>query len=265
MTHSAQTSDAAGSAGILARGANRAIAYNRLPGKVPGIVFLHGFRSDQGGTKALAIEGFCRRRGQAFVRFDATGHGASSGRFEDGTISQWTTDAIDVIDALTDGPQVLVGSSMGGWLMLLAALERRHRIAGLMGLAAAPDFIEELIVAAFSPDQRAALLREGQVTIPGDDDLGPCPISRALVEDGRRNLLLSAPINLFCPVRLIHGQKDADVPWRTALRLADALASDDVAVTLVKSAGHRLSEPADLARIETALEALLRQLEAGQD
>ncbi|HIJ62737.1 MAG TPA: alpha/beta hydrolase, partial [Rhodospirillaceae bacterium] len=137
--------------GILTRSDGSTIAYNRLAGKNPGVVFLHGFKSDMTGGKALAVEAFCRDRGQAFVRFDCGGHGASSGRFEDGTIGQWLDDAVAVIDVLTDGPQVLVGSSMGGWLALLLALTRPRRVAGLLGLAAAPDFTEELIFDAFTP------------------------------------------------------------------------------------------------------------------
>ncbi|MTJ81186.1 MAG: alpha/beta hydrolase [Telmatospirillum sp.] len=263
MTQNADAAEAAGTGGILARGEAATIAYNRIEGKNPGIVFLHGFRSDRTGTKAVALEAFCRRRGQAFVRFDASGHGESGARFEDGSISQWAADAVDVVDRLTDGPQILVGSSMGGWLMLLAALARPRRVAGLLGIAAAPDFTEELMVPALSPDQRTALLREGRIMIDGGYGLPPCPLTRHLIEDGRRNLLLAAPINLSCPVRLIHGQRDQDVPWQTALRLADDLASDDVEVTLVKSGGHRLSEPQDIRLIEEVLDRLLRRVEQG--
>jgi pimeloyl-ACP methyl ester carboxylesterase len=247
--------------GILARGDGATIAYNRLTGKNPGVVFLHGFRSDMTAAKALAIEDLCRRRGQAFVRFDAGGHGQSSGRFEDGCIGQWTDDAVAVLDGLTEGPQVLVGSSMGGWLMLLAALRRRERIAGLLGLAAAADFTEELIFDAFSVEQKRALLTEGRVLIDSCYDEAPYPITRRLIEDGRQHLLLHGPINLTCPVCLIHGQQDADVPWRTALRLQEHLLSEDVEVTLVKSAGHRLSEPNDLVRMGSVLESLLRKVE----
>ncbi len=211
--------------------------------------------------KALAVEAFCRARGQAFVRFDARGHGQSSGLFEEGGIGDWAADAVSVIDALTEGPQILVGSSMGGWLMLLAALERRTRIAGLLGLAAAPDFTEELIFDAFSLDQKQSLLQDGKVLIDNCYGEAPYPVTRRLIEDGRQHLLLHGPINLYCPVRLIHGQQDQDVPWRTALRLVQHLASDDVEVTLVKSSGHRLSEPADLERMTSVLEDLLRKVE----
>jgi pimeloyl-ACP methyl ester carboxylesterase len=248
------------SGGILSRAGGATIAYRRLPGKSPGVVFLHGFKSDMTGSKALACEAFCRERGTAFVRFDAYGHGESSGRFEDGTIGRWADDAVAVLDALTEGPQVLVGSSMGGWLMLLAALERRERVAGLVGLAAAPDFTEDLIWGVATPEQRHALLTEGLFLAPNCHGEEPYPITRALIDEGRRHLLLAAPINLSCPVRLIHGMRDEDVPWRTALRLADSLAGGDVRVTLVKDAGHRLSEPGELALFTRTLADLLDSL-----
>ena len=250
-----------GTGGILTRAGDTTIAYDRLTGKNPGIVFLHGFKSDKTGGKALAIEDFCRKRGQAFVRFDASGHGESGGSFEEGSISQWTDDALSVLDSLTEGPQILVGSSMGGWIMLLAALARRTQIVGLLGLAAAPDFTEELMFRSFDLEQKQSLLRDGRVLIDGAYGEPPYPITRRLIEDGRQNLLLQGPINLYCPIRLIHGLRDDDVPWRTALRLQDHLASDDVEVTLVKSSGHRLSEPDDIARMQDSLERLLRKVE----
>ena len=247
--------------GILTRDDGATIAHVRLAGKNPGVVFLHGFHSDMTGNKALAVEEFCRKRGQAFVRYDATGHGRSSGEFINGGIGQWAADAVSVIDALTDGPQILVGSSMGGWLMLLAALQRRHRVVGLLGLAAAPDFTEELIYAVLTPEQKRALLVEGKLEIADCEDRPAYQIGRALIEEGRENMLLSDGINLTCPVRLIHGQKDAEVPWQTVLRLQEHLASDDVEVTLIKSAGHRLGEPQELNTIVTVLEELLRKVE----
>jgi pimeloyl-ACP methyl ester carboxylesterase len=263
MKQNDKAAQATGTGGILPRADGTTIAYNKLTGKNPGIVFLHGFKSDRTGGKALAVEDYCRKRGQAFVRFDARGHGESSGRFEDGTIGQWADDAVAVLDSLTTGPQILVGSSMGGWLMLLAALQRRQRVVGLLGLASAPDFTEELIFDAFSLEQKQILLKEGQVLIDECHGEAPYPITRTLIEDGRQHLLLHGPINLFCPIRLIHGQRDADVPWRTALRLQEHLASEDVDVTLVKSAGHRLSEPDDIARMLDVLEGLVRKVETG--
>ncbi len=261
MNEHAGTASPSETGGILPRGDGTTIAYHRLAGKNPGVVFLHGFMSDMTGGKALAVEDFCRRRGQAFVRFDAFGHGASSGRFEDGCIGRWAADAVAVLDALTEGPQLLVGSSMGGWLMLLAALERRGRVAGLLGLAAAPDFTEELLFQAFDAEQKRTLLTGGKVMIDEYEGGDPYPITRQLIEDGRQHLLLHGPIHLSCPVRLIHGQQDGSVPWQTALRLQDHLASADVEVILAKSAGHRLSEPEDIERMLSVLEDLLRKIE----
>ena len=257
----AEQTAAATTAGILTRADGATIAYERCGGKNPGVVFLHGLRSDMTGGKALAVEAWCRRHGHACLRLDVRGHGRSSGRFEDGSIGLWAADVVAALDALTEGPQVLVGSSMGGWLMLLAALERPRRVAGLLGLAAAPDFTEDLIHQRFSPEQKRALLVAGQVMIDEDEGLPPLPVTRLLIEDGRQQMLLRDRINIACPVRLIHGQRDASVPWETALRLDEQLASDDVEVTLVKSGGHRLSEPADLARMETALERLLQTVD----
>ncbi len=256
------TTPSGAAGGILARDDGSAIAYHALAGRSPGVVFIHGFRSDMTGGKATFVEEVCRARGNAFVRFDCTGHGASSGRFEDGCISDWAADCVSVLDRLTAGPQVIVGSSMGGWLMLLAALQRRDRVAGLVGLAAAPDFTEELVWQEFDEAQRRALVTQGRVELPDCfGDKPTYPITRRLIEDGRQNLLFPGPIALDVPVRLIHGQQDADVPWQTALRLQDALISADVEVTLVKSGGHRLSEPQDLARLKAVLEGLLDHIE----
>ena len=261
MTEQGMADGTTATGGILPRGEGGTIAFNRLAGKNPGIVFIHGFMSDMNGSKALAVEAFCRRRGQAFVRFDASGHGQSSGRFEDGTISSWAADTVSVLDHLTEGPQILVGSSMGGWLMLLAALQRRERVVGLVGLAAAPDFTEDLISHVLTPEQKQTLAADGVVKVAEYSGGEPYPITRELIEDGRRNLVLSGPIQISCPVRLIHGQRDLDVPWQTALRLQDGLTSTDVEVTLVKSGEHRLSEPADIERMYSVLEGLLRRVE----
>lgn len=226
----------------------------------PGLVFLGGFMSDMSGTKAMALEAYARRAERDFLRFDYRGHGASSGRFEDGTVGLWAADAIAALDALTAGPQILVGSSMGGWIMLLVALARPARVAGLIGIAAAPDFTEDLIWGRATPAQRAALARDGFVDRPSQYREEPYRITQRLIEEGRDHLLLGRPIPLSCPVRLIHGMADADVPWQTSLRLAEALQSDDVEVTLLKAAAHRLSEPADLARLERSIEALTTQI-----
>jgi pimeloyl-ACP methyl ester carboxylesterase len=242
---------------ILARPDGATIVYHRLAGEPPGIVFLGGFRSDMTGTKALFLKDYCRRRGRAFVRFDYFGHGASSGDLAQGTIGRWRDDAIGVIDSLTTGPQILVGSSMGGWIMLLAALARPGRMAGLVGIAGAPDFTEELLWPRLSPAQREEIIERGAVVLPSGYDPAGYLYTRALIEDGRRHLLLRAPVALDLPVRLLHGLADESVPWQLSLRLAERLASQDVAVTLVKDGDHRLSTPADLARLGQTLDALI--------
>ena len=241
--------------GRLDRGDGVELAWRRIAGRGPGVVFLGGFNSDMTGTKAAELAAFCAERGQAFLRFDYSGHGASSGAFVDGTIGRWAADAAAVIEALTGGPQVLVGSSMGGWISLLLARARPDRLAGLIGIAAAPDFTVR-IEAALPPDARAAMARDAVWYRPsayGD----PYPIARGLLEDGRNHLLLHAPIPVAAPVRLLQGQQDPDVPWETALRIADAVTGGDVQVTLVKDGDHRLSRPQDLALLRRTLAALL--------
>lgn len=236
-------------------GAN--IAYHRTPGKSPGVMFFSGFMSDMTGTKALYLEEYCRRKGRAFLRFDYQGHGASSGAFSDGTISSWTKDALFALDELTAGPQILAGSSMGGWIMLLAAMQRPQRIAGLLGVAIAPDFTKEIIEAKLTDQQKEIIAQDGFLTIPSQCGDAPYSITRRLIEDGRHNLLLNKPILLACRTRLIHGMKDQDAPWQNSLCIAENLASLDVSVILVKEGGHRLSEPSDLKRLTGALEELI--------
>ncbi len=244
------------STGRLDRGDGVELAWARHEGRGPTVVFLPGFRSDMTGEKASALAGFCAARGQAMLRFDYSGHGASGGRFEDGTIGRWTDDALAVIDRQSDGRLILVGSSMGGWIALLAALARPHRLAGLIGIAAAPDFTERLMWQAMTAEERATLLRDGVLRVPSR--YGEAyPITLALIEDGRSHLLLDRPMALDCPVRLLHGQDDPDVPWETALRIAERLTSGDVQVILVKDGDHRLSRPQDLALLRRTLAALL--------
>jgi len=242
---------------FLDAGPGVSIAYHRFAGKSPGVVFLGGFMSDMTGTKALALEAFCRARGQAFLRFDYQGHGASSGRFEDGTIGSWADDALAAVGRLTDGPQILVGSSMGGWIALLTALKLAPRIAGLVGIAAAPDFTEDLMWAVFPAEKREALQRNGVVYEPSQYGEKPYGITYELIRDGRRHLLLRDPLRLRCPVRLLHGMLDPDVPWQRSLRLADKLESANVRVTLVKDGDHRLSRDQDLALLCRTVEELL--------
>ena len=242
--------------GRITNGAGTDLAWQRLNGNGPTVVFLPGYRSDMTGDKATALAALCEERGQALLLFDYAGHGASGGGFTDGTIGRWTADALAVIDALTVGPLVLVGSSMGGWIGLLAALARPGRVAGFVGVAAAPDFTEALMWQTMLPDERATLERDGVLLVPSAYG-EPTPITRALIEDGRKHLVMGAPIPLHCPVRLLHGQADADVPWETALRLAARIESQDLQICLVKDGEHRLSRPADLALLRSVLLPLL--------
>jgi pimeloyl-ACP methyl ester carboxylesterase len=242
---------------ILPRRDGTTIAYRRIPGSAPGIVFLAGLRSDMTGVKASYLDEYCRRRGRAYVRFDYFGHGASSGDFANGTVGRWAEDAIAVIDELSAGPQILVGSSMGGWIMLLAAHARPNRIHALVGIAAAPDATEDLLWSRLDAAQRSELLTSGSVTLPSEYDPAGYTYTRSLIEDGKRHLVMRAPIALDCPVRLLHGMRDASVPWETSLRLAEQLTSPDVAVTLVKDGDHRLSNQTDLARLATTLDELV--------
>ena len=240
----------------LARGPGEWVAYERHPGRGPEVMFLGGFASDMTGTKALYLEAHCRAAGRAFTRFDYRGHGASSGRFVDGTIGDWTADALAVLDRVVEGPVVLVGSSMGGWIMLLVALARPERVKGLVGIATAPDFTERLIRGVLTAEQAAVLAREG-VLLQSSDYGEPLPITARLLDEGREHLLLDAPIAIGCPVHLLHGQADRDVPFGLALELADRLESRQVTLELVKDGDHRLSREADLRRLTVALERVL--------
>ncbi len=254
-----RTEEAAAS---LPRADGATIAYRRSAGAAPGVIFLPGFRSDMTGVKATALEAMCRAAGRAFLRFDYFGHGASSGAFVDGTIGRWTEDALAVLDELTAGPQVLVGSSMGGWIMLLVARARPDRVAGLVGLAAAPDFTEDLMWRHFSADVIATLTRDGIYQLPSAYDPEPTPVTLRLIEEARDHLLLDRPIPVHCPVRLIHGIKDPDVPWMTAPILAGKLLTADVTVKLIKEGDHRLSREQDIAILWDTLDTLCRQIAA---
>jgi pimeloyl-ACP methyl ester carboxylesterase len=249
-------SDGAEETGRLVRADGVELAWKRVFGRGPTILFLPGFRSDMEGSKALYLAELAAARGQAMLRLDYSGHGVSGGRFEDGTIGLWTEDALQVIDAVSEGPLLLVGSSMGGWIGLNLALLRPERIAGYIGIAAAPDFTEALIWEAMPAFARKMLMEKGVVHTPsayGD----PLPITRALIEDGRRHLRLGGPIPLRCPVRLLQGQADPDVPWKTALTLAERVESDNVEVILIKDGDHRLSRDNDLALLKDVVLRLL--------
>ena len=208
------------------------------------------------GTKALFLENWARQRGRAFLRFDYTGHGQSSGRFEEGCIGDWARDARDAIEALTAGPQVVVGSSMGGWIALLLAREMPERFAALVGIAAAPDFTEDSMWRSATSAQRAILLREGRIEIPSDYSDAPYVITRRLIEDGRRHLVLRTPLAAPFPVRLLQGTADVDVPWETAMRLVSHLDGPDVRAVMVRGADHRMSEPRELSLLAETLDAL---------
>ena len=234
----------------------RKLAYVRSPGIGPGVVFLGGFKSDMTGTKAQFLEGWARERGRAFLRFDYSGHGQSSEDFLDGCIGDWAEDAIAAISALTEGPQVLVGSSMGGWISLLVAKAMPARVAALVGIAAAPDFTEDGMWSDFTEGQRAALMAEGQIDLASEYSDEPYVITRRLIEDGRHRLVLRDPLPLPFPVRLLQGSNDTDVPPAVALRLFEHADSPDLRLTLVKGADHRFSEPENLALIAATLDSL---------
>lgn len=221
------------------------VASGETGGK-PGLLFLPGYASDMLGSKAEFLARQALAQGYCLTRFDYRGHGASSGNLRDGCIGDWLEDATAVLDSCTAGPQILIGSSMGGWLMLLLALRRPTRVAGLIGLAAAPDFTQTLIWDKLTPDQRLAFQQQGVFYEPSPYG-APLPFSWKLVREGRNHLLLANPIPLTCPIRLLHGMADADVPWQTAPQLAAQLSSADVKITLLKTATHRLSEPPQLA------------------
>ncbi|MBI1238183.1 MAG: alpha/beta fold hydrolase [Alphaproteobacteria bacterium] len=233
------------------------LAYCRRKGGRPGgVLWLGGFMSDMTGTKATALDAWAAETGETFLRFDYFGHGASGGAFVDGTISRWRDDAVAVLDRLTEGPQVLVGSSMGGWIATLLALARPERVSGIVYIAPAPDFTEELMWKNLPEPARRQILEEGVWHRPSEYDDGPYPITRALIEDGRRHLVLGGPIAIDCPVAVLQGMADPDVPWAHAMRLVAALRTQDVTVTLTKSGDHRLSGEADLARLIATVAAM---------
>lgn len=237
-------------------GPNGRLAFRRIDGEGPVIVWLGGFKSDMTGTKAEALADWAARSGRAFLRFDYSGHGASRGRFEDGTISAWLADALAAIDRLTSGRLILVGSSMGGWIAALAALRRKERLAGLVFIAPAPDFTEALIWNEMTAVERERMLRDGRLVEHSPYSDEPTILTLALIEDGRRHLLLDGPIDISCPVRILQGMADPDIPWRHALRFAERLETDDLELTLLKAGDHRLSKPHEIARIIDAVQEI---------
>jgi pimeloyl-ACP methyl ester carboxylesterase len=238
---------------------DRRIAYQRFRGHAdkPGIVFMGGFASDMTGTKATFLAERCAKHNLSFLRFDYRGHGQSDGEFRQGTIGAWFDDAREAFNRLTEGPQIVVGSSMGGWMALMLAIAQPERVHAIVGIAAAPDFTEDLMWARFTPEQRLRLVHEGEIY---EDDVPPeerQPITLKLIEDGRKHLLLHSAFPIRCPMRLLQGMRDADVPWEHAARIVNVAIHDDVQITLVKDGDHRLSRPQDLELLWRTIVALV--------
>lgn len=240
---------------MLEHGAGRRIALRRRAGRGPTLLFLPGYMSDMEGGKATALDAWAAAEGRAMVRFDYGGCGASGGDFEAQSLDDWLGDVLAVIDRI-DGPVLAVGSSMGGWLMLLAALERPERVAGLVGIAAAPDFTSW----GYSEDEKIRIREQGRIEQPSPYGEAPTVTTRAFWESGERRLLLGGTIAIDCPVRLLHGQADEDVPWRIAPALAERLRSADVQTILIKDGDHRLSRERDVALLIATVRALLEQM-----
>lgn len=236
------------------------IAYERLAGAEPTFVWLGGFKSDMAGTKAQALADWANGSGQAFVRFDYSGHGVSGGAFEDGSISRWLGDTLAVLDQLTAGPLVLVGSSMGGWLALLAARARPERVAALLLIAPAADFTERLMWPGFSPEQQAKLMTEGRLELPSAYSPKPNVITREMIEDGRRHLIMDAPFPFDGMVRILAGDEDPDVPLAHVLALLPVLQAKDVKVHRIPDGDHRLSRPQDLKELVAVASELRERL-----
>jgi pimeloyl-ACP methyl ester carboxylesterase len=242
----------------------RRIAYHLTKGNGPVTVFLGGLKSDMDGTKAVHLEDWAKSNGRAFLRFDYSGHGLSSEQFDEGCIGDWHQDTLAVIDALTEGPVVPVGSSMGGWQALLFARARPARLAGLVTIAAAPDFTEDGWWESFDAEQRAQLETEGRVELPSDY-MEPYVVTKRMVEDGRAHLVLRAPLELPCAVRMLQGTADTAVTVGTATKLLDHASSPDMQLLLVKNADHRFSDGECLGLIETAVEDVLARAQHGED
>jgi pimeloyl-ACP methyl ester carboxylesterase len=234
--------------GYLARPGGERLAWRRVAGAGPTVAWLGGYRSDMAGTKAEALARWAAANGRACLRFDYFAHGASSGDIREGTVTRWREDALAALDELTEGPLVLVGSSMGGWIACLAAMARPQRVSAMVLVAPAPDFTEKLMVPSLPAEARAAL-RDAGVWMEPSQYGDPNPITRELLEDGARWSILPGPVAVEAPVRILQGGEDPDVPWRHALELALALKSDDVTFTLIKDGDHRLSRPQDIARL----------------
>jgi pimeloyl-ACP methyl ester carboxylesterase len=258
MTHSAASDQEPAFIEVGSDGAARRIAVRARAGSAPGLFWLGGFNSDMKGTKALALDAWAAEHGRACVRFDYSGHGESGGAFIDGTIGRWLEESVAVFGQFCSGPQIVIGSSMGGWMALLLACEiakrpaSRASLAGLVLIAPAPDFTEELMWKGFSPEARHDIETKGVWLRPSEYG-EPYPITRALIEEGRNHLLLGSAIEVGCPVRILQGAQDPDVPWQHAFALTHRLPSDDVVLTMIQDGDHRLSRPQDIARILAAV------------
>jgi pimeloyl-ACP methyl ester carboxylesterase len=238
----------------------RRIAVRARAGSGPGLFWLGGFNSDMRGTKALALDAWAAEHGRACIRFDYSGHGESGGAFIDGTIGRWLEEGLAAFEQFCRGPQVVIGSSMGGWMALLLARAIANRdakeatLAGLVLIAPAPDFTEQLMWNAFSDEVREEIRTKGVWMRPSEyGDGAPYPITRALIEEGRNHLLLGSAIEVGCPVRILQGAQDPDVPWQHAFALAHRLPAEDVVLTMIQDGDHRLSRPQDIARIMAAV------------
>lgn len=245
----------------LSRPGGETIAYHQLRGEGTGLIWLGGFKSDMEGSKVLTLQEWAAASARPFTRFDYFGHGQSSGAFRDGTISRWRDDALAVLDSVTEGPQVLVGSSMGGWVASLVALARPDRIKAIVFVAPAPDFTQKLMWPSLSDEAREAITQKGEWLSPSENGFDPYPITRSLIEDGKENCLMTGSVAIQCPVRILQGMLDEDVPWRHALEFAEQIESDDVTLNLIKDGDHRLSDPANLARLVDVVETLFWEIE----
>lgn len=236
------------------------LAYHQHTGdpSKPGVIFMGGLMSDMTGSKATALEAHCVTQNISFIRFDYQGHGQSSGTFTEGSIGLWASDALVIFDALTDKnqKQIIIGSSMGGWIMILTALARKNQIHGLIGIAAAPDFPNKLMWQKLSPEQQAELTEKGIIHIPSDYG-EPYPIRHAFIEESRQYELLDDEIALNCPIRLLHGMADPDVPYRFSGMIANAVTSQDVEITLIKDGGHSLSREDDIQKLLDVLDKMI--------
>jgi pimeloyl-ACP methyl ester carboxylesterase len=236
------------------------IAYQHQPGASPGLIFLCGFRSDMEATKATLLADWCAAQGIAYTRFDYFSHGKSEGDFKEFTIGAAIADTLEVIDHIVADDQILIGSSMGGWAALQAALDRKSRVRGLIGVACAPDFTERLMFERMTPEQRVELENEGMIWVHSDYFNSDYPITKNLIVEARQRLLLDDVIGLDIPVHLLHGQEDVDVPWQTSLELSEKIVGDDVMLTLVKDGDHRLSRPQDLELLINAVERMRKRV-----